>query len=272
MGFFIPIPIVRHFLDEPEGRSLRRLSRLGPRHDAAALARVPRERGLPPRPRRRRGRPRRPGGTFDGVLRPGDVLLSVDGTRSPTTARSALGDSRVTFEHALDMMQVGQKLRFSVWRDGREQVLTASARRIARYDRSRNRYGVAPHYVVYAGLVFMPLEIAAAEDARPRTGRRRPIATWSGTCCSARPSSPSRPTARSIVLTRVLRHAVNSQMALNPPVAVDKINGRPIRSLAGRGGGLRDEQRALPPDRVRGRRPASRRSTARRPTPRRPRS
>ncbi len=35
-----------------------------------------------------------------------------------------------------------------------------------------------------------------------------------------------------IVLTRVLRHAVNSQMALSLPVAVEKINGRPVRSLA----------------------------------------
>ena len=34
------------------------------------------------------------------------------------------------------------------------------------------------------------------------------------------------------MLTRVLRHAVNSQMALTLPVAVEKINGRPIRSLA----------------------------------------
>jgi hypothetical protein len=35
-----------------------------------------------------------------------------------------------------------------------------------------------------------------------------------------------------VVLTRVLRHAVNSQMALNPPAPVERINGRTIRSLA----------------------------------------
>ena len=35
-----------------------------------------------------------------------------------------------------------------------------------------------------------------------------------------------------IVLTRVLRHAVNSQMSLNTPVGVEKINGQEIRSLA----------------------------------------
>jgi hypothetical protein len=35
-----------------------------------------------------------------------------------------------------------------------------------------------------------------------------------------------------IVLTRVLRHAVNSQMSVTGPVGVARINGRPIRSLA----------------------------------------
>ena len=34
------------------------------------------------------------------------------------------------------------------------------------------------------------------------------------------------------MLTRVLRHAVNSQMSVSLPVGVEKINGREIRSLA----------------------------------------
>jgi hypothetical protein len=34
-----------------------------------------------------------------------------------------------------------------------------------------------------------------------------------------------------IVLTRVLRHSVNSQLAASPPLGVEKINGRPVRSL-----------------------------------------
>jgi hypothetical protein len=35
-----------------------------------------------------------------------------------------------------------------------------------------------------------------------------------------------------VVLTRVLRHAVNSQMSMAVPLGVERINGRPIRSLA----------------------------------------
>jgi hypothetical protein len=35
-----------------------------------------------------------------------------------------------------------------------------------------------------------------------------------------------------VVLTRILRHAVNSQMAVGTPLGVEKINGREIHSLA----------------------------------------
>ena len=34
------------------------------------------------------------------------------------------------------------------------------------------------------------------------------------------------------MLTRILRHAVNSQMSVTTPVGVERINGRTIRSLA----------------------------------------
>ena len=47
MGFFIPVPIVRHFLDEPGGRPLRRLPRLGARHDPAPVPRLSPRAGLP---------------------------------------------------------------------------------------------------------------------------------------------------------------------------------------------------------------------------------
>jgi hypothetical protein len=137
----------------------------------------------------------------------------------------------VTFEHAIDMLQVGAPVRFGVWRDGRVLELKTIARRIARYDRNRNRYGVAPEYVVYAGLVFMKLEVELLQTfgrAWPQSANRDLV--WHQLFREAeRPEEANREV---IVLTRVLRHAVNSQMSVNVPVAVDKINGRPVRSLA----------------------------------------
>jgi S1-C subfamily serine protease len=231
MGFFIPIPIVRHFLTNlADGRydgfpdsGLDTTPLLSPAYRAER--RLPKGRGGIVVDRVA------PGGTFDGVLRPGDVLLSVEGQPIADDGTIRLGDSRVTWEHAIDMLQVGVPARVAVWRDGKEQDLAATTRRIARYDRNRNRYGVSPDYVVYAGLVFMRLE----QELLNTLGR-----SWAQSAdrdlvwhqLFREAEKPEEADRDVIVLTRVLRHAVNSQMSINPPAAVEKINGRTIRSLA----------------------------------------
>jgi S1-C subfamily serine protease len=230
MGFFIPVPVVRYFLENLEdGRydgfpdsGLQTASLLSPAYR--------RERGLP------QGRSGvvvdrvAPGGTADGVVRPGDVLLTVQGHGVADDGTIKLGDSRVTFEHAIDMLQVGDEVVFGVWRDGKELLLKAPARRIARYDRNRNRYGIAPDYVVYAGLVFMRLEVELLKTLGrgwPQTANRDLV--WHQLFREA--EKPEEADREVVVLTRVLRHAVNSQMSLGGPVGVEAINGRKIRSL-----------------------------------------
>jgi S1-C subfamily serine protease len=230
MGFFIPVPIVRHFLTNLRDGRYDGFPDSGLETTPLVSPAYRRERSLPP------GRSGvvvdsvAPGGTADGVLRAGDVLLSIEGKPVANDGTIRLGDARVTFEHAHDMLQVGERARFVVWRDGREVALSAPARRIPRYDRNRNRYGVAPDYVVYAGLVFMRLE----QELMKTFGRNWPQAAdrdlvWDQLFREAeRPDEADREV---VVLTRILRHAVNSQMAIDPPKAVDRINGRAIRSL-----------------------------------------
>ncbi len=91
-------------------------------------------------------------------MRPGDVITEVDGSPVADDGSIKIGDARVTFEHLLDMKQAGEPVSLRVWRAGEEKELTAVSRHIARLESRRNRYGVAPRYVVYAGLVFMPLD------------------------------------------------------------------------------------------------------------------
>jgi S1-C subfamily serine protease len=231
MGFFIPIPIVRHFLTNLGDGRYDGFPDTGLETTPLISPAYRKERGLP------EGRGGvvidrvAPGGTFDGVLSPGDVLLSVEGQPVADDGTIRVGDSRVTFEHAVDMLQVGAPARVTVWRDGAEQALTATARRIARYDRNRNRYGIAPDYYVYAGLVFMRLEqelLSTFGRSWAQSANRDLV--WHQLFREAeRPEEADREV---IVLTRVLRHAVNSQMSFNLPAPVEKINGRTIRSIA----------------------------------------
>jgi len=231
MGFFIPIPVVRHFLQNLEDGRYDGFPDTGLETTPLISPAYRSERGLP------KGRGGvvvdrvAPGGTFDSVLRPGDVLLSVEGLPVADDGTIKLGDSRVTFEHAVDMLQVGQPARVEVWREGQEQPLIATARRVARYDRNRNRYGIAPEYFVYAGLVFMRLEQELLNTfGRSWAQSANRDLVWHQLFREA--EMPEEADREVVVLTRVLRHAVNSQMSLNPPAPVERINGRTIRSLA----------------------------------------
>ncbi len=253
MGFFIPIPIVHHFLANlKDGRydgfpdsGLATTSLLSPAYR--------RERGLPS------GRSGvavdrvAPGGTAEGAVKDGDVLLSVEGNAIADDGTIKLGDARVTFEHAIDMLQVGDRAHFAVWRDGKELRVEAPARRIARYDRNRNRYGIAPDYVVYAGLVFMKLEVELLKTLGrgwPQSANRDLV--WHQLFREA--EDPQEADREVVVLTRILRHAVNSQMALNTPVGVERINGQTIRSLADVTHAFVGKPGPLPHDRARRRR------------------
>jgi S1-C subfamily serine protease len=230
MGFFIPIPIVHHFLANLQDGRYDGFPDSGLTTTSLVSPAYRRERGLPA------GRSGvavdrvAPGGTTEGIVKEGDVLLSVEGNTIADDGTIKLGDARVTFEHAVDMLQVGDRAHFTVWRDGKELAVEAPARRIARYDKNRNRYGIAPDYVVYAGLVFMKLEVELLKTLGrgwPQTANRDLV--WHQLFREA--EDPAEADREVIVLTRILRHAVNSQMSINLPVGVEKINGRSIRSL-----------------------------------------
>jgi hypothetical protein len=230
MGFFIPIPVVRHFLHNLDDGKYDGFPDSGLEISPLLSPAYRRERGLPPDRSGAVVNRVVPGGTADGVVEPGDVLLAVDGQRIANDATVGVGDARVTFQTLFDHRQIGEPVKLTVWRDGAERELSATARRVPRYDRMRNRYDVAPRYVVHAGLVFMPLDAELLKMfGRSWAQNANRDLVWHHLFREA--EQPEEADREVIVLTRVLRHAVNSGMSFSGPVAVDEINGRPIRSL-----------------------------------------
>ena len=157
------------------------------------------------------------------------MILTVEGHAVADDGTVRVGDARVTFEHAFDMLQVGA---------------ADAVARLARRQGARARRHLAPHraldrtatatgrarYVVYAGLVFMPLDIELLKTlGRSWLNTADRDLVWHHLFREA--EKPEEADREVVVLTRVLRHAVNSQMALTLPVGVDRINGRAIRSL-----------------------------------------
>jgi S1-C subfamily serine protease len=230
MGFFIPVPVVRHFLADLGEQGYQGFPDSGLSTSPLLSPAYRRERGLPGDKSGVVVDQVAPGGTTFGVLQRGDVILAVDGIRVANDGTVIQGDARVTFEHLFDMKQVGQPVKVTVWREGKELALLATSRHIARLENRRNRYGVAPRYVVYAGLVFMPLDTELLKvwgRAWINTADRNLV--WHHLFREA--EDPESADREVVVLTRILRHVANSQLTFAGPVAVDKINGVPIRSL-----------------------------------------
>jgi hypothetical protein len=80
---------------------------------------------------------------------------------------------------------------------------------------------------VYAGLVFMPLDRELLK-VFGRGGSDRNL-VWHHLYREA--EQPETVNREVVVLTRVLRHRVNSQMTFSGPVAVERINGRLLQGL-----------------------------------------
>ena len=217
---------------EPERRPLRRLPRLGPRHDARSSRRpIGASVGCP---RDRSGvvvDQVAPGGTAYGVLRPGDVILSVEGPPVANDGTDPLGDARVTFEHALrhETGGAGGADHGVARRQGADPPRHLA--RIARFENREPLRGGAPLRRL-RGARLHAARRRAAQDVGAELDQDRRTATSSGTTSSGRRRDPRTADREVVVLTRVLRHAANSQSRLSGPVAVDKINGIPIRSLA----------------------------------------
>src|SRR5262249_4585750 len=140
---------------------------------------------------------------------------------------------RVGFRYFIDKKQLGARVLFEVWREGKAVKVTAICRRIARLDRLRSNAEAPPPYVVHAGLLFTALRGDYLRTLAPKTPHELSNYRYLTYELYYRPEEhPERSNDETIVLARVFRDPVNAAMAWVGPTAVKSINGRPIRSIA----------------------------------------
>jgi len=230
VGFFIPLPIVKHFLKNLEdGRydgfpdsGMRETHLLSPAYRA--------ERGLPDSVTGVVVEGLSKGGTFEEIFKPGDVLISVEGHAVANDGSVSLGEVRGPLHHLVDMKQVGEPIKATVWRDGKKQTLSTKTRRIARFDRQRFQWGKAPRFLVYAGLVFMPLDVEYLRTyGKGWPGKVPRTMAWHHFFKEW--DKPEQADEEVVVLAKVLQHAVNADLSVSRGGTIETVNGQRIRGL-----------------------------------------
>jgi S1-C subfamily serine protease len=159
------------------------------------------------------------------VLRPGDVLLSIDNHPIGSDSNVELEGERVEFPEVVERKFKGDTVKFEIWRDKQETSGSVQLDTVPVYQMQAHRYDVRPRYVVYGGLLFQPMSLDLLESYQPQDLRLRHFFDFyiNDQIYLEHPDV--------IVLTNILPDPINTYLAPYRGQIVDSINGKKIRTL-----------------------------------------
>jgi S1-C subfamily serine protease len=159
------------------------------------------------------------------LLRPGDVLLSIDSHPIASDGNVDLEGEHVEMPEVVERKFKGDKVKFDIWRD--KQAISGSVQldTVPPYLMQSHKYDVRPRYIVYGGLLFQPLSLDLLEAYQPGDLRLRHFFDF----YVIDQLYLEHPDV--IVLTNILPDPINTYLAPYRGQIVDDINGKKIRTL-----------------------------------------
>src|SRR5467141_1853494 len=164
-------------------------------------------------------------GPSDGVLRPGDVLLAIDGHPIASDASVELEGERAQFEGVVERKFKGDSVKFDLLRDKQPMTVTINLYKPWPYSVQGHSYDVRARYVLYGGLLFQPLNLDMLEAYRATDRRLRHFFEY----FTVEQIYLQHPDV--IVLSNILPDPINTYLAPYRGAIVDEINGKKIRTL-----------------------------------------
>jgi len=159
------------------------------------------------------------------LLRPGDVLLSIDNHPIASDGNVDLEGEHVEMPEVVERKFKGDAVKFDVWRD--KQPISGSVQldTVPPYLMQSHKYDVRPRYVVYGGLLFQPLSLDLLEAYQPQDLRLRHFFDF----YVIDQLYLEHPDV--IVLTNILPDPINTYLSAYRGGIVDDINGKKVRTL-----------------------------------------
>jgi S1-C subfamily serine protease len=230
-GYVVPIPVIRHMLDDLEDGAIGGVPDLGVYWQKLENEALRGYFGLDAGQTGVRVSRVLHGSSGHGVLEIDDVIVGIDGTPVASDGTIALREhDRVQFEHVVSQHQVGDTVEVAIVRRNEPMTIAVTLRPYVslvpppRPDRR-------PTYFIFAGLLFTPLSyeyINEWEWARDhhRYGSFR------------HDGFPSERRRQVVVIHQVLAHEINLGYHLMSEMVVERVNGVDISDI-------RDVVRAL---------------------------
>lgn len=107
------------------------------------------------------------GSITDGLIKPGDRLLEVDGKQVGVDGKVIILGERISFKALFGLAQIGSSLKLKVLRNAKEETLTARVKAYQPHFSSLS-FERNPRFVSYGGLVFTPLSTNLLREKGPK--------------------------------------------------------------------------------------------------------
>jgi S1-C subfamily serine protease len=228
-GFFIPTPVIGHFLkDTDDGRydgfpqaGLRVVALQNPAY-RALLKLTDEDKGA-------RVDSVLPIPTTEKLIKPDDVILSAGDFPVGSDGTILYQGNRLSASFAFQTAQVGETVPVEIWREGQSVRISLPVTAYKADAAAGYQYTAPPRFYVYGGLVFTPLTL----DYVRTMGRNAQEANHElyYELYYRRHEDPDKARPEPVVLATVLADSVNANFNIRGRALVDKINGVRIEKL-----------------------------------------
>jgi S1-C subfamily serine protease len=158
-------------------------------------------------------------------IRTGDVLLEIDGRPIASDGNVELDGDRVEMPEVVERKFKGDTVKFDLWRDKQPVSVKIELTTVWPFLIQGHSYDVRPRYVVYAGLLFQPLNLELIDAYQPTDLRIRHFFDYFVN------EQIYLEYPEVILLTNILPDSINTYLTPYRGGIIDEINGKKIRTL-----------------------------------------
>lgn len=225
VGYMIPTPVIRRFLEDVEDGSYDRYMDLSATYYPLLNPALRAFLGLQDEETGAMVGSVFDGGASEGKLQGGDVILSVDGYKVYADGKIDLDGSRVEMAEIFERKFKGDEVKMEILREGEKQEITLELDHPWPFEMLSRSYDTRPRFVLVGGLLFQPLNRDFLDAQKNVDTRLRYFFDYYVT------DHLYRDHPEVVVLSDVLNDPVNTYATPYRGSIVERINGKPIHSL-----------------------------------------
>lgn len=227
-GYVIPIPVIQHFLTDIKDGVYDGYVDLGISTTPILNPAMRTALGLPNDDKGLLIGKVMKGGSADGVLQNGDILLKVKGYDVDSSSGSVtLDGQKISMKELIERSFKNDKLPLDIIRNGKHMKVTVSLQPSRAKTLFTAEYDKMPRYVVFGGLVFQPIQLNVLGAAKISP------AEVSLDIEDYQENGGVKELEDLVIITQVLDDEVNARLSEAVTQAVvDKINGIKVKGLS----------------------------------------